>query len=380
MWNEKYGNFICGYVEAYENQRKHIERVLSAKDIINSLESPYYPKFLKLKCCKHQMEEEKNDRINEGNRQLMKKIVNAEEKPSQYSKIFEPKKCPAFDKEAIYFKRIRKDIANYKDIVRFYNKISKVKSNYNHEKLIERTKFLDDNKNRLQKSVFKLNPSLFFLSPIKIKNEIQKFKNKYEYNGNGNVTSRSMKRSSSCFYSKVRPNTAGPKTTKNRCSSVCSCEKINNNINEPVKIIEKNNKNNKSVEVNNISNKKINNKENDKVNETKTLEIKKSSSINSSQNKSKNKLDEDTKNKKDSSSKKINEDQSEYKINKSGTKSNKLNRSSSSSLMRDSKKKMNQNSNKNDVNSSEKISNQSNIKPKKSKLKRNTSEVNIFHS
>jgi hypothetical protein len=42
MWKTKKNNLICGYLEDYENQKKHIERVLSAKDMTKSV----YFKFI----------------------------------------------------------------------------------------------------------------------------------------------------------------------------------------------------------------------------------------------------------------------------------------------------------------------------------------------
>ena len=177
MWKTKKNNLICGYLEAYENQKKHIERVLSAKEITKSTISPYYPKFLKLKLCKHHLEEEKKEQIKEKNRILLCKILNAEEKPSKYSKINVPKKCPAFDKDLIHLKRIKNELKNYQDIVRFYNKIENVSSHYSNEELNQRRKLLDENKKLLQKSIFDINPSILFLSPSRIKKAIEKYKN-----------------------------------------------------------------------------------------------------------------------------------------------------------------------------------------------------------
>ena len=48
MWKTQKNNLLCAYLEAYEDQKKHIERVLSAKDTTKSTVPPYYPKFLKL--------------------------------------------------------------------------------------------------------------------------------------------------------------------------------------------------------------------------------------------------------------------------------------------------------------------------------------------
>ncbi len=177
MWKTKKNNLICGYLEAYENQKKHIERVLSAKEITKSTKSPYYPKFLKLNLSKHHLEEEKKEKIKEGNRILLCKILNAEEKPSKYSKINIPKRCPAFDKELIHIKRIKKELKNYQEIVRFYNKIENVSSHYSNEELNQRKKHIDENKKLLQKSIFDINPSLLFLSPLRIQKAIEKYKN-----------------------------------------------------------------------------------------------------------------------------------------------------------------------------------------------------------
>ena len=175
MWKTKKNNIICSYLEAYENQKKHIERVISAKEMTKSNIAPYYPTFLKLKLCKHQMEEDKNDKIKEENKILLFKIIKAEEKPSKYSQIYKPKKCPAFDKDLIYFKRIKKEIQNYKENVRFYNKIENIGSYYNNEELKQRSKILDVSSKLMKKSIFDISPSLLFLSPSRIKKEVDKY-------------------------------------------------------------------------------------------------------------------------------------------------------------------------------------------------------------
>ena len=43
MWNKKISNYICNYLSEYQIQKKHIERVLSAKEIVHSRKSPYKP-------------------------------------------------------------------------------------------------------------------------------------------------------------------------------------------------------------------------------------------------------------------------------------------------------------------------------------------------
>ena len=47
MWKTQKNNLICSYLEAYEDQKRHIERVLSAKNKTQNTIPPYYPKFLK---------------------------------------------------------------------------------------------------------------------------------------------------------------------------------------------------------------------------------------------------------------------------------------------------------------------------------------------
>lgn len=358
MWKNKYSNFICGYLEAYENQKKHIERVLSAKEIIKSLETPYFPKFLKIKSSKHQMEEEKNEQIKSDNQKLFIKIINAEEKPSKYSKIFEPEKCPAFDKDFIYFKRIKKEINNYQENVRFYNKIEKVKSHYESKELIERKKQLEANKKRLQKSIFEIHPSLLFLSPARIKNEIQKFRNA------GTATTRTMKRSNSSLYNKININnrpssaqllSAGNKKG-NRSSSVCANERA----------------------IKNFLTSNENHTENKNKLDNNEKEPKKLANDNKDDNKTKEKEESKDSNKKESIEARESNKTSIKSENKSSTKSKKSNQSNEKNSS-----KIKKGSKKNSINSSDlkKTNNQSNNIPhKKSKLKRNTSEINIFHS
>ena len=259
MWKTKKNNLICEYHEAYENQINYIKRLLSAKDMIKSTIPPYYPKFLKLKISKHHMEEDKNDKIKEENKILMLKIMNAGEKPSKYSKIYEPKKCPAFDKEILNLKRMKKEIKNYEDNTKFYNKIENVRSYYNNEELKQRKKILDENCKLIQKSIYGFNPFLF-LYPSRIKNEIKKNKQS------------NMKRNNSTIL-KYRPKSG-----------------IYNRHNNSIKM--RKNKNNKSVDKNYISyndgflgpiqedDDEEKNKGND--NEEKNIKIKKDSKLNNS--------------------------------------------------------------------------------------------------
>ena len=178
MWKTQKNNLLCSYLDAYEDQKKHIERVLSAKDTTGSKIPPYYPKFLKLKICKYHLEEEKNEQIKEENRILYYKIKDAIKKPSKYSKIFVPKKCPAFDKEKILLKRIKHEINNYQENIRFYHRIEKANSFYPKEDLLKRKKELEENSKILQKSIFDISPNLMFSSPERIKSEIERYKNK----------------------------------------------------------------------------------------------------------------------------------------------------------------------------------------------------------
>ena len=187
MWKNQKNSIICGYLEEYENQKKHIDRVLSAKEIVKCKKPPYNPKFLKL--SKNHIEEDNNDKIRGENELLILKIMNAKYNPSKYSKIYEPKKCPAFDKELIYFKRIKKEINNYQENVRFYNKIGNARSYYENDEFKQRKKFLDYSCKQLQKSIFEISPSLLFLSPSRIKKEIDKYKN----NNKGRNISKIMK-------------------------------------------------------------------------------------------------------------------------------------------------------------------------------------------
>ena len=176
MWNKKISNYICNYLSEYQNQKKHIERVLSAKEIVHSRKSPYKPKFMKLKQCKLQMEEDKNNKIREENRQLFYKIINAEVKPSLYSKIYKPKESPSFDTNVMNFKRVKKELKTYEDNIRIYKKIEKVKSFYENKILTQRNRNINDNIKRLQKSILELQPSLLFSSPQAVKKQMQKYK------------------------------------------------------------------------------------------------------------------------------------------------------------------------------------------------------------
>jgi len=215
MWNKKVNNYICNYLDEYEIQKKHIDRILSAKEIINNKKPPYYPKFLKLKLC-NLLFKEKNNKIKEENKILFYKIINAETKPSKYSRIYEPKACPSFDKNNICLKRIKKDFQNSKENLRFYQKIEKVKSYYDHKEMTKRKKFLDNKVKRLHKSILELQPSLLFLSPNNAQNDNKKYKH-ITYNLS------KTKRSNSCCYRE----TSFASINKKRNSSSIINKKIN---------------------------------------------------------------------------------------------------------------------------------------------------------
>jgi hypothetical protein len=236
MWNKKVNNYICNYLDEYEIQKKHIERILSAKEIINNKKPPYCPKFLKLKLY-NLLLKEKYKKIKEENKILFYKIINAETKPSKYSRIYEPKICPSFDKNNFFLKRIKKEAQKSQENQRFYQKIEKVKSYYDHKEMTKRNKYLDSKLKRLHKSILELQPSLLFLSPNNAKNEIKKYKHiTYDLS--------KTKRSNSCCYRE----TSISSVNKKRNSST-----INNKKNNKLKKESKDN----SIISNENSNKKF---------------------------------------------------------------------------------------------------------------------------
>ena len=173
MWVQQTNNYLCNYLDQYRVQKMHIQRILSAKIKIND-EQPYYPKFLQLRLGKNQFEEEKNIIIREENMNLLNRIENALRKPSKYSRIFEPKECPSFNKQIIRFKRIKKEIENYQENIKFYNRIEKVKSFYDIDEIKKRNDGIKKNIKNLQKSIFEVQPSLLFLSPQSVKRGMKK--------------------------------------------------------------------------------------------------------------------------------------------------------------------------------------------------------------
>jgi len=234
MWKTQKNNLICSYLEAYEDQKRHIERVLSAKNKTQNTIPPYYPKFLKLKSYKHYMEEEKSEHISKENRILYYRIKDAIKKPSEYSKINEPKKCPAFDKEKLLLKRIKHEINNYQENIRFYYRIEKANSFYPKEEWLKRNKELEENSRIFQKSIFDISPNLMFSSPERIKNEIERYRNKRNYSKK--IKSRPMTQRSS------------------------SHKKNNNNLNKTYNVNEN---------IHNLDNRKNDNPQNLKKNEKK---------------------------------------------------------------------------------------------------------------
>ena len=173
MWVQHANNYLCNYLDQYRVQKMHIQRILTAKIKIND-ESPYYPKFLQLRLGKNQFEEEKNIIIREENMNLLHRIESALKKPSKYSRIFEPKECPSFNKQIIGFKRIKKEVENYQENIKFYNRIEKVKSFYDIDEIKKRNDGIKKNIKNLQKSIFEIQPSLLFLSPQSVKRGMKK--------------------------------------------------------------------------------------------------------------------------------------------------------------------------------------------------------------
>ena len=173
MWAQRTNNYLCNYLELMQDQKKHIERILSARENINN-DKPYYPRFLLLKLGKNQFEEEKNIIRKEENKNLFYKIINAQKNPSKYSKIFEPKVCPSFNIKYIRLKRIKKQIENYHENERFYQHLESVKSIYDINDINKRNITIDYNMKKLQKSVIEMQPSLFFISPQNVKKSMKK--------------------------------------------------------------------------------------------------------------------------------------------------------------------------------------------------------------
>ena len=236
MWKTQKNNLICSYLEAYEDQKRHIERVLSAKNKTQNTIPPYYPKFLKLKSYKHYMEEEKSEHISKENRILYYRIKDAIKKPSEYSKINEPKKCPAFDKEKLLLKRIKHEINNYQENIRFYYRIEKANSFYPKEEWLKRNKELDENSRIFQKSIFDISPNLMFSSPERIKNEIERYRNKR--NNSKKIKSRPMTQRSSSH----KKNNNNLNKTYNVNENIHNLDNKNNNNPQNLKKDEKKNK------------------------------------------------------------------------------------------------------------------------------------------
>ena len=297
MWNKQINNYICNYLSEYRIQKKHVERILSAKEIVNNKKSPYYPKFLKLKLSKQQIEEDKNNKIKEENKILFYKIINAEMKPSLYSKIFRIKRCPSFDKNLIYFKRIQEEIKNYEENIRLYNKIEKVKSFYENKNLTQRNKDINNNIKKLHKSILELQPSLLFLSPQAAKKQIQKYKHiKNNISKTKRCNSCCNRISSNIIYNK-KNNLSHKKLKKNKEKKAISNDSTLNKFSTLNELLTKKKSNKENKENNKIIEKNLNNfketikkiKENDNKNKS----IKKDKKLNLSfeKNNSTNKND-----------------------------------------------------------------------------------------
>ena len=175
MWNYEYVNSICNEAEKVNNHRLHIERVLSVKGQTDT-SKPYYPKFLKLKLKKYVMEEEENEKIKNENRNLLYRILKSGFLPSKYSIIYPPKPCPAFDKEKMYNKRKKEELEKYKENYNLYSKIFNIKSYYNTKEILYDSDNFQKISKRIQKSIRRINPCLYFQSPSYVKELIEKNK------------------------------------------------------------------------------------------------------------------------------------------------------------------------------------------------------------
>lgn len=307
-------NYICKYTDQLHDQELHIRRVLTAKGKVHNEIPPYYPNFLRIKSAKAHKEREEECKIMEGNKQLYQKILNAKFKPSQYSQENNiPKKCPAYNKELIFVKRIRKETVECQDIMRFYDKIPKVKSEYAFNKMAKRKKTLDYSSNQLRRSLYQIYPTLFFQSPrsfVKANfysgkktktntNDKTEIKNEYDdavpenieeenesnelNNDNGsNDTIKEEAHNDNKNFKKIRPESARPNKQGGRSSSVCYRAKSkgqHEDLSEIQRIInensdEDNEDDNENGTLNN--NNKVKNRNN---NATNSVKVKQSNSI-----------------------------------------------------------------------------------------------------
>jgi len=233
MWNYEHINSICNQFEIKNQQKLHIDRILSSKSRTDSSE-PYKPYFLKTKLKKVLMFEEENNKIDYENRNLLIKIINAELKPSQYSQI--PQDCPAFNKKKMYTKRIYKEIEKYKENVKIYTKISKVHSNYETKKILKDSENYQKISNRIKKKNKTMMTILNFQSPNYFKKLIEKyymnksednFYNNNYRNNNVNKNKNSTNRNKNNNYNDNNNNNTSRKNTNNTYKKTNSEKKKN---------------------------------------------------------------------------------------------------------------------------------------------------------
>ncbi len=105
-----YSNGKCQTYEKIRDHNMHIERILTAKPIID-IKEPSKPSFLVFRAKKEKMEQEKLSKISYENNVLLKKIITIESKPSPYNPAnLQVKYCPAFDKTYFVSKKKKWDI------------------------------------------------------------------------------------------------------------------------------------------------------------------------------------------------------------------------------------------------------------------------------
>ena len=154
MWNLLKNNFSCSEIEAFKENKIHLEKLISIKSNINN-KANEVPLFLKNKTYLRELKRNKERNINLINNLMDNKLKSVSKSPSIYSKkLNNPKYCPAFDKRRFNFSKIERERQISTENKSFYKRFNERKATYSTKKLLKKSYFEDYLKSNISKKKF----------------------------------------------------------------------------------------------------------------------------------------------------------------------------------------------------------------------------------
>ena len=153
MWSIINNNFICSEKELLRVNKIHLEKLLNMKSDLNT-KGPVTPFFLKNKSYLREILRTRENKRNNDNNIIFKKLIFMSTSPSPYSKYNIPKYCPAFDKQRFNFNKIEKELNIYNDNISFYKRFSARKSNYSTKKYLKKNNYENIIKHNISRRKF----------------------------------------------------------------------------------------------------------------------------------------------------------------------------------------------------------------------------------